>query len=70
MNELTQLLERLQACELAYKKAKSSLDNSLELIIAKDNLKVARYEWLKECESHILEYVIKENSDVHEFSNV
>lgn len=70
MNELTELLERLRACELAYKTAKSSLDNSLELITAKDNLKLARYDWLKECENHILLNVIKENSDVYEPSNV
>lgn len=63
MNELTELLKLLRDAESAYKKAKSSLDNSLELITAKDNLKVARYEWLKECESHILENVIKENPE-------
>lgn len=63
MNELTELLERLRQAELAYKKAKSSLDNSIELITAKDNLKVARYNWLKECESHILLNVIKEKRE-------
>lgn len=70
MNELTELLKLLRDAESAYKKAKSSLDNSLELISAKDNLKVARYEWLKGCENHILLNIIRESSDVHESSNV
>lgn len=70
MNELTELLERLRACELAYKTAKTSLDGSTALITAKQELKEARYDWLKECENHILLNVIKENSDVHESSNV
>lgn len=70
MNELTELLERLRQAEIAYKTAKTSLDGSNALIIAKQELKEARYNWLKECESHILEHVIKENSYVYESSNV
>lgn len=70
MNELTELLERLRACELAYKTAKTSLDGSLEYIICKEELKQSRFIWNKACSDYILEHVIKENSDVHEFPNV
>lgn len=63
MNELTELLERLRQAEIAYKTAKTSLDGSNALIIAKQELKEARYNWLKECESHILEHVFKENPE-------
>lgn len=63
MNELTELLERLRACELAYKTAKTSLDGSTALITAKQELREARFSWLKECESHILEHVLKENPE-------
>lgn len=49
MNELTELLERLRQAEIAYKTAKTSLDGSNALIIAKQELKEARYNWLKEC---------------------
>lgn len=70
MNELTELLERLRQAESAYKVAKTSLDGSTALITAKQELKEARYNWLKECENHILMNVIEERPDVHEFSNV
>lgn len=70
MNELTELLERLRDAESAYKVAKTSLDGSLEYIICKEELKQSRFIWNKACSDYILEHVIKENSDVHEPSNV
>lgn len=63
MNELTELLKLLRDAESAYKTAKTSLDGSTALITAKQELKEARYNWLKECESHILEHVLEENPE-------
>lgn len=71
MNELTELLERLREAELAYKTAKTSLDNSLEYIVCKEELKNARFIWNKACSDYILEHVLKEDtSNVHELSDV
>lgn len=42
------------------KKAVVSLDNSLEYIVCKEELKTARFEWLAACEEHILQYTLKE----------
>lgn len=58
MTALTSLLEELREAELAYKTAKSSLDGSNALIIAKQRLKEARYSWLAECEHHVINYVL------------
>lgn len=55
MNHLTSLLERLQQAEIAYKTAKTSLDNSLEYLVCKEELKQARFNWLKGCEEYTLE---------------
>lgn len=43
MNHLTELLERLQQAEIAYKTAKTSLDNSLEYILCREELNQARF---------------------------
>lgn len=58
MKHLSELLERLNDAESAYKTAKTSLDNSLEYIVCKEELKVARYDWLAACEDHILKHVL------------
>lgn len=58
MNHLTELLERLQQAESAYKTAKTSLDNSLEYIVCKEELKQARFIWNKACSDYILEHVL------------
>lgn len=71
MNELTELLERLRDAEKHYKICDSSLDSSpIELVVAREELKQSRFIWNKACSDYILEHVIKENSDVHEFPNV
>jgi hypothetical protein len=60
MNHLSELLERLRLAEKSYKEASSSLDGgSLEFIIAKQELKEARFAWLSECEHHVIEKVLK-----------
>lgn len=65
MNELNELLERLRACELAYKTAKTSLDGSTALITAKQELKEARYDWLAACEEFVLNNpLIKDKENV------
>lgn len=65
MNELTELLERLRACELAYKTAKTSLDGSTALITAKQELKEARFIWLAACEEFVLNNpLIKDKENV------
>ena len=65
MHELTELLERLRACELAYKVAKTSLDGSTALITAKQELKEARFIWLAACEEFVLNNpLIKDKENV------
>ena len=54
MNHLTSLLERLQQAEIAYKTAKTSLDNSLEYIVCKEELKNARFIWNKACSDYVM----------------
>lgn len=72
MNHLTEFLERLQQAERQYKVADSSLDSSpLEVIVAREELKQARFIWNKACSDYILEHVLKESlENVHELSNV
>lgn len=65
MNELTELLERLRQAESAYKVAKTSLDGSTALIIAKQELKEARFIWLAACEEFVLNNpLIKDKENV------
>lgn len=65
MKHLSELLERLRACELAYKVAKTSLDGSIALITAKQELKEARYNWLAACEEFVLNSpLIKDKENV------
>jgi hypothetical protein len=61
MNHLAELLERLQHAESAYKTAKTSLDNSLEYILARETLKQARFLWLKGCEEYTKEHFFGES---------
>jgi hypothetical protein len=59
MNHLTELLERLNDAKSTYVKADSSLDCSpLQVIVAKAELKVARFAWLSGCEEYILSNVL------------
>lgn len=63
MKHLSELLERLEACKSAYTSAKTSLDNSLEYIVRKEELKIARFEWLAACEYHVLNFVLTEDKE-------
>ena len=45
MKHLSELLERLEAATFAYTTSQSSLDNSLEYIMRKEELKVVRFEF-------------------------
>lgn len=63
MKHLSELLERLRVAEITYKQASSSLDRgSLAFIVAKQELKEARFNWLSECEYHIINNVLKEDT--------
>ena len=56
MNTLTQLRNNLQLAEQEYRTAWCSLDGgSLDLIVKKEALKQARFNWLKGCEEYTLE---------------
>lgn len=54
MNHLITFLERLQQAELAYKTAKTSLDNSLEYILCREELNQARFRFDKACREYVL----------------
>jgi very-short-patch-repair endonuclease len=54
MNHLTELLERLQHAETAYKTSKSSLDNSLEYVLCREDLKQCRFRFDKACREYVL----------------
>lgn len=49
---ILQLRETLRNAEKAYAKAKTSLDNSNELILAKEALKVARFDYAVDYERY------------------
>jgi len=56
MNHLTELLERLEASEIAYRKADSCLDgSSLGVILAHEELKQARFSYDKACARFVKE---------------
>lgn len=59
MSNLTELLERRNQAEIAYRIANGSMDSSpLQVIVAKQELKAARFDWLSGCEEYILNNVI------------
>lgn len=56
MNTLTQLRNNLQRAEEEYRTANGSLDSSpLDVIVCKEALHQARFNWLKGCEEYALE---------------
>lgn len=57
MKHLSELLERLELAESAYKTSKSSLDGSLEFILAREELKQARFRFDKACRNYVLSNV-------------
>lgn len=67
MKELTELCTLWKLAEQNYKTAKTSLDNSLEYILAREELNQARFRFDKACRDYVLEYVLPENPEnVHE----
>lgn len=50
MKSLKLLRDNLLQAEESYKKAQSSLENSLELVIAKESLKQARFNYSNACQ--------------------
>lgn len=56
MNTLTQLRNNLHTAEHEYKIAQGSLDSSpLEVVVCREALRQARFNWLKGCEEYTLE---------------
>jgi hypothetical protein len=72
MNHLTELLERLQQAENAYTKSKSSLDNSLEYILCREELKQARFSYDKACARFVKELLSNDEfmAEASRFINV
>ena len=62
MNHLITFLERLQQAELAYKTAKTSLDNSLEYILCREELNQARFLFDKECRKYVMKHCFGETT--------
>ena len=59
MKHLSELLERLNRAKTTYKEADSSLDGgSLAFVLAHEELKRARFDWLAACEQFVLEEVL------------
>lgn len=55
---ILQLRETLRSAEKAYAKAKTSLDNSNELILCKEALKVARFDYAEGCQDLVEEMIM------------
>lgn len=60
MSELTELLKVWKEAEKNYKTAKASLDNSLEYVLAREELNQARFKFDKACRKHVLATVFNE----------
>lgn len=64
MKYLSELLERLNDAKTTYAKADSSMDSSpLQVIVAKSELKAARFEFSEAC----IDYVVNNVINVKEF---
>lgn len=55
---ILKLRETLRNAEQAYAKAKTSLDNSNELILCKEALKVARFDYAEACQDYVEEMIM------------
>ena len=54
---ILQLRETLRNAEQAYAKAKTSLDNSNELILCKEVLKAVRFDYAEACQDYVEEMI-------------
>lgn len=72
MKHLSELLERLEASEIAYATSKSSLDNSLEYIVTKEELKLARFSYDKACAKFVKDLLLNDEfmAEAARFINV
>lgn len=62
MKELIELRDNLKAAELEYKCAQGSLDSSpLEIVLAKEGLKEARFSYALACRDHIEDLYFSED---------
>ena len=56
MSTLLEAREQLMSAEKDYKQSSCMLDgNSVDLILAKENLKKARFDYLSQCEEYVEE---------------
>lgn len=58
LKHLSELLERLEHAEFTYKTSQSSLDGSLALILAKEDLRNARFDFAQACMTYVVENVL------------
>lgn len=70
MKHLSELLERLNQCKTAYTSAKTSLDNSLEYIVCKEELKTARFEWNEACSEYVMSVLQEDDENIREQYNL
>lgn len=70
MNHLSELLERLNDAEKHYKTAKTSLDNSLEYIVCREELKQARFVWNEACSEYIMSVLQEDSKNIREQYNL
>lgn len=63
MNNLIELCKIWKEAESNYKTAKTSLDNSLEYILAREELSQARFNFDRACRKHVLITVFNENEE-------
>ena len=62
MKHLSELRKQLSDAESTYKRADSSLDSSpLEVIVAKEELKIARYNYALACRDYVEETLFCED---------
>lgn len=59
MSEIVELRNKLAVAEQEYKTAQTSLEGSLALILAKEELKIARYNYALACRDYVEELYAK-----------
>ena len=71
MNHLAELLERLNSAKTTYAKADSSMDSSpLQVIVAKQELKEARFAWNQACSDYVMSVIQEDAENTREQYNL
>lgn len=70
MKHLSELLERLNQCKSAYTSAKTSLDNSLEYLVCREELKQARFDWNEACSEYVMQRLEEDAENIREQYNL